>query len=80
MEKTAFCFAILRYLPRIEAGEFGNVGVVLMSPNTRHFSFRLLEHPIERILMFFAIKNANGVTAGLDISCVTGCGGSSGAR
>jgi Protein of unknown function (DUF3037) len=66
MEKTAFCYAMLRYPPRLEAGEFANVGVVLMSPKTRHFSFRLLEQPTERILMFFSIKNANGLAAGLD--------------
>jgi Protein of unknown function (DUF3037) len=65
MENTAFYFALLRYLPRIETEEFANVGVVLMSPKTRHFSFCLLEQPTERILVFFGIQNTRGLATGL---------------
>jgi len=30
-------YAIVRFLPFVETGEFANVGVVLFSPNARHF-------------------------------------------
>ncbi|MDI9335131.1 MAG: DUF3037 domain-containing protein [Cytophagales bacterium] len=46
-------YAIVRFMPFVETGEFGNVGVVLFAPNARHFGFQLLGNRIARITHFF---------------------------
>ena len=50
---TACHYAIVRFMPFVETGEFGNVGVVLFSPTARFFGFRLLGQRISRITNFF---------------------------
>ena len=52
MKKFACQYALLRFRPFIETGEFANVGVVLMAPEIRFFGFRLLKHH-GRITQFF---------------------------
>lgn len=52
MKKYACQYAIVRFLPYLETGEFANVGVVLMCPEIGYFNFRLLTH-IRRITAFF---------------------------
>lgn len=50
---TAPCrYALLRFRPFVETGEFANVGVVLLAAETRFFDFRLLKH-YGRITQFF---------------------------
>jgi hypothetical protein len=50
---TACHYAIVRFMPFVETGEFGNVGVVLFAPNARYFGFQLLGNRIARITNFF---------------------------
>lgn len=51
--KLACQYAIVRFLPYIETGEFANVGVVLFCPEKRFFDFRLLKKGRTRITNFF---------------------------
>jgi hypothetical protein len=52
MTKFACHYALLRFRPFVETGEFANVGVVLMAPEARFFDFRLLKK-YGRITQFF---------------------------
>lgn len=52
MKKLACQYALLRFRPFIETGEFANVGVVLMAPETGFFDFHLLTRP-GRVTKFF---------------------------
>lgn len=50
--RKACQYAIIRFMPFIETGEFANVGIVLLCPEQRFFDFRLLGRH-ERIIRFF---------------------------
>ena len=50
---TACHYAIVRFMPFVETGEFGNVGVVLFAPSARFFGFKLLGQRVSRITNFF---------------------------
>lgn len=52
MKKFACQYAIVRFLPYRETGEFANVGIVMLCPETGLFEFRLMRH-IRRITSFF---------------------------
>lgn len=52
MKKFACQYAIVRFLPYLETGEFANVGVVMLCPEAGLFEFRLLRH-VRRITAFF---------------------------
>lgn len=52
MKKFACQYALLRFRPFVETGEFANVGIVLMAPEARFFGFRLLKR-YGRITQFF---------------------------
>lgn len=52
MKKFACHYALLRFRPFVETGEFANVGVVLMAPTARFFGYRLLTR-YGRITQFF---------------------------
>jgi len=52
VKKLACQYALLRFRPFVETGEFANVGVVLMAPEARFFGFRLLKR-YGRITQFF---------------------------
>lgn len=52
MKKFACQYAIVRFLPYLETGEFANVGVVMLCPEAGLFEFRLLRH-VRRITSFF---------------------------
>lgn len=52
MNKVACQYALLRFRPFVETGEFANVGVVLLAPDARYFDFRLLTR-YGRITQFF---------------------------
>ncbi len=51
--KTACHYAIVRFLPFVETGEFANVGVVMFAPNARYFGFQLLGNRHARVTNFF---------------------------
>lgn len=50
--KYACQYAIVRFLPYAETGEFANVGIVLTCPQTGYFNFKLLTR-VRRISSFF---------------------------
>ena len=52
MTKFACQYALLRFRPFTETGEFANVGIVLLAPEARFFGFRLLNR-YGRITQFF---------------------------
>ena len=52
MKKYACQYAIVRFLPYLETGEFANVGVVMLCPDAGFFEFKLLNR-VRRITAFF---------------------------
>ncbi len=52
MKKFACQYAIVRFLPYRETGEFANVGVVMLCPEAGIFQFKLTTH-VKRISAFF---------------------------
>jgi len=50
---TACHYAIVRFIPFIETGEFANVGVVMFAPGVRFFGFKLLGNRFARVTNFF---------------------------
>lgn len=53
MKKFACHYAIVRFLPYPETGEFANVGVVVACPETGFFDYKLLNRKFARISKFF---------------------------
>ncbi|WP_321528854.1 DUF3037 domain-containing protein [Sedimenticola selenatireducens] len=53
MKKTPCQYAIVRFTPFVETGEFANVGIVMMAPKARFFGFKLLTRRHKRITDFF---------------------------
>lgn len=53
MSKTACQYAIVRFSPFVETGEFANVGIVLMAARQGYFGFRLATRRYGRITRFF---------------------------
>ena len=53
MNKIACQYAIVRFTPFIETGEFANIGIVLISPKRRFFGFNLASKRYGRITQFF---------------------------
>lgn len=51
--KTLYQYAIVRFLPFAETGEFANVGIVLCAPDAGVFAFQLINTPSERVQQFF---------------------------
>lgn len=51
--KIACNFAILRFMPYAEPGEFVNLGVALACPDVHWFGYRLETHRVNRITDFF---------------------------
>jgi len=52
VKKFACQYALLRFRPFVETGEFANVGIALIAPEARYFGFRLLKR-YGRITQFF---------------------------
>lgn len=52
MKKFACQYAIVRFLPYMETGEFANVGIVMLCPDADFFEFKLLAR-VRRITAFF---------------------------
>ncbi|MDR5903009.1 DUF3037 domain-containing protein [Halomonas icarae] len=53
MKRIACQYAIVRFMPYVETGEFANVGVVMISPRYRYFGFRLETRRYARLTQFF---------------------------
>lgn len=54
MKRVACRYSIVRFLPYQETGEFANVGIVLVCPETGYFDFKLQSRRYGRITDFFA--------------------------
>ena len=52
MKKFACQYAIVRFLPYLETGEFANVGIVMLCPDAGFFDFKLLTR-VRRVTAFF---------------------------
>jgi hypothetical protein len=50
---TACHYAVVRFLPFVETGEFANVGVILFAPQARYFGFKVLTQKHGRVTQFF---------------------------
>ncbi|GAA0422190.1 DUF3037 domain-containing protein [Cocleimonas flava] len=59
MNKIACQYAIVRFTPFIETGEFANIGIVLISPKLRFFGFNLASKRYGRITQFFKEINTS---------------------
>ncbi len=53
MNKIACQYAIVRFAPFVETGEFANVGIIMMAPKQRFFGFELEIKRYARITNFF---------------------------
>lgn len=53
MNKFACRYTIVRFMPYAETGEFANVGIVLVCPQTGYFGFKLQDRRYARITGFF---------------------------
>ena len=53
MKKFACQYAIVRFAPFVETGEFANVGIVMIAPRQRYFQFELELKRYRRITNFF---------------------------
>ena len=53
IERTACQYAIVRFAPYVETGEFANVGILMMAPARRYFGFKLQTRRHGRITRFF---------------------------
>ena len=53
MSKVACQYAIIRFAPFVETGEFANVGIIMMAPKQRFFGFELELKRFKRITHFF---------------------------
>lgn len=53
MNKIACQYAIVRFAPFVETGEFANVGILMIAPKERFFGFKLETRRHGRITRFF---------------------------
>jgi len=53
MTNTACLYAIVRFCPFIETEEFANVGIVMVSPDSNFFGFKLMSRKYARVTGFF---------------------------
>jgi hypothetical protein len=53
MTLQPLAYALIRFLPYPDGEEFVNIGVVLVSPKTGYFDFRLETQRFERVTAFF---------------------------
>lgn len=63
---TACHYAIVRFMPFVETGEFANVGVVMFAPNARFFGFKLLGNRYARVTNFFEQMDAKVFRASMN--------------
>lgn len=52
-QKIACRYAIVRFMPFVETGEFANVGIVAVAPDASYFGFRLLRRRYGHVTKFF---------------------------
>jgi hypothetical protein len=57
--KAVCLYAVLRYQPFVQTGEFANIGVALCCPERRYFGHRLMLRKYGRVTQFFEGLDAN---------------------
>lgn len=65
MSRVACRYAIIRFMPYVETGEFANVGIVLACPATGFFGFKLQDRRYRRVTQFFEHIEARDYTQAL---------------
>lgn len=53
MNNIPCLYAIVRFAPFVETGEFANTGVILLAPQHRYFGYRLMDNRYARVTHFF---------------------------
>ena len=53
MQKQPIIYVVVRFQPHVETGEFANVGIVLVAPQSGYFDYRIETHHISRLTRFF---------------------------
>jgi hypothetical protein len=53
MKKIACRYALIQFMPYTETGEFANIGILLICPQTRFFGFKLEINKYQRYTNFF---------------------------
>jgi hypothetical protein len=53
MSRYAIQYAIIRFRPYVQTGEFANVGIVIAAPEMNYFDFRIETAPTARLTTFF---------------------------
>lgn len=53
MNKTPCLYAVVRFAPFVETGEFANVGIIMMAPEQCFFKFKLMDRRHARVTHFF---------------------------
>ncbi|UZR30945.1 DUF3037 domain-containing protein [Methylococcus mesophilus] len=53
MKKMPCLYAIVRFTPFVETGEFANVGIIMMAPEQRCFEYKLMIQRHARVTHFF---------------------------
>ena len=66
MSEVVCNYAIARFRPYRETGEFVNVGVVLVCPQAGYFDYLFETHDCQRITDFFPELDANVFKAGIN--------------
>lgn len=66
MNRIACQYAIVRFAPFVETGEFANVGILMMSAKERYFGFKLETRRHGRITKFFEELEAKHYRATLE--------------
>lgn len=65
-ERFVFDYAVVRVVPRVERGEFLNVGVILFSPTAGYLRSRI-DSALERLKILAPTLDSAAVTAYLDL-------------
>lgn len=66
MNRIAYQYAIVRFTPFIETGEFANVGVVMMAASEQYFDFKLKTKRYGRVTQFFEDLDSSFYSATLN--------------
>jgi hypothetical protein len=64
--KVACQYAIVRFLPYMETGEFANIGVLAFAPKTGYLDFKLAQGAFPRVTRFFAELDKQVYTRAVD--------------
>ncbi len=61
MNPVPCMYAIVRFAPFVDTGEFANVGIILMAPTARYFGYNLMGKRHGRVTRFFCANQSETV-------------------